>query len=226
MSNTSYDGLWRMVSNEEIVLPDGTKKAVLLRSIGRDDGKARRAFAREQANLARLKLLNESSDEYREALGWVGTADNEALERIVRQWYKTVLANEAKEEVVLLEDIDEEQPATLVDSLEKEESDNAAAEEVDTARAKYVDANIDQRVRDTLSDRDKTEVFVRRVMMETYCLDVHNRAWDDATLYYGVLNPDCTPFFDEIPANADENLLILLHSMYRRIDEGSYRPSS
>lgn len=226
MSNTSYDGLWRMVSSEEIVLPDGTKKAILLRSIGRDDGKARRAFAREQAGLARLKLLDESSTEHREALGWVGTADSKDLERIVRQWYRTVLANEAKEEIVLLEDVDEEQPDTLVASLEKEESDNAAAEEVDTAREKYVDANIDQRVRDTLADRDKTEAFVRRVMMETYCLDVHNRAWDDATLYYGVLNSDGTPFFDEIPANADENLLVLLHGMYRKIDEGSYRPSS
>lgn len=226
MSSTSYDGLWRMVSHEEIVLPDGTKKKILLRSVGRDDGKARRAFAREQANLARLKLLDSASDEHRDALGWIGTADNEALERIVRKWYATVLANEAKEEIVVLEDADEEQPVTLVDSLEKEEHDKGVEEEAAVARQKYVDANIEQRIAGTLSDRNGTEAFVKRVMMESYCLDVHNRAWDDATLFYGVLNEDGTQFFDEIPANADKNLIALLHSMYRRIDEGSYRPSS
>lgn len=227
MSNISYDGLWRLNLSGKITLPDGTEQELLLRAIGRDDAKARRDFAREQANLARLKLLDTDSEEYRFYLARVYTSSDEELEKIVRQWYGQVLSNEAKGEIILVEDGDDvEPPSTLVESLEKEEQEVEQAEFVEEERQKYVDANIENRIANTIKDRDKMIKLVVRVLTESYCLDVYNSAWEDATLYYGVLKPDGTRFFEEMPVNSPEQLVAVLRAMYREVDEGSYRPSS
>ena len=227
MSTTSYDSLWRLNVCNQIVLPDGTVQDVILRSIGREDAKARRDFAREQANLARKSLLDTESDEYAEFIAPAYEATDEELEKVVRQWFKQILASEAKEEIILVEDSeDAEQPSTLVESLEKEEEEKSQAEFVEEERKRYISANIDKRVAAVVGDREAMMKLVVRVLTESHCLSVHDAAWDDATLYYGVIKPDGSKFFSDMPVNSPEELVSVLRDMYREVDEGSYRPSS
>lgn len=225
-SETRFDSLWRMISEREIILPNGQKKRIILRSIGREDSKLRQEYAREQAGLAREKLMDKESEEYAKSLRWTEKATQEELEALIRKWFSSILKREAEEEVFLLSDPDDiPEGETLVDSLEREEEEARKQKEVEEAREQYVKANIEHRIAGVIEDRDKLETAARRILMEALCFEVHNLAWDDATLYYGVLNMDGSRFFGEIPKNADEGLVGLLHTMYRPLDEGSYRPS-
>ena len=228
MSDTiTYDSLWRMVVQGEIILPDGRKQGVLLRAIGRKDATDRRDFAREQSNHARLKLLNKESAEYASLLGWIETATDEALLKQARVWFGEALKGEAEEEIVLLEDDDSvAPPSTLTESLEREEDDRSKAATVAKERERYVEENIESRLEAVSGSREDLERLVRNTLTEAYILSVYRQAWDDATLYYGVLKPDGERFFGEMPANADRELLDTLRDMYRQVDEGSYRPSS
>lgn len=222
MGKVTHDALWRLVSDAKITLLDGTEVDVRAVTVGDESKRKIERFARAAARSTYEAALDPSTSVYEENVAEIETMSRDELYGLIIESERIVVNRDAYAEII--PGSEEKRVETLGESIQDEIDTEKRDLEVAKTRSEWIATRLDD-LRLELDDLDDDTLRdkARKVAASNVGTVAFSYAYQDATLFYGILLPSGERFFAEIPAEAPPSIKGQALAIYSEVDPYLFR---
>lgn len=217
-----HDALWRLVLNGSIRLLNDESIDVTARTLGDSDKRKAEEYARTAARATYAAALDPASELHAERMKPLDDASIDELVEIIVESKRVALRKAAVAELYPAES---DAPVhTMSDSIEEEIKQEQLDDLTEKARDEWIaDRMAELRLEYAVVNRGELLDMASKSVAGTLATVAFSHAYQDATLFYGILLADGKPFFAEMPKDAPRYIKEQALDLYLEVDPYLFR---